>query len=263
MNIFKKVIKSFYYIKEIAIQELIRKYSGTFLGIFWSIVLPLARFSVYYFAVSVGLRRAQVMDGIEYIPWLLIGVAFWYAISEGVTSSARAYIRNKTWIISSTIKNVYFIYGSVAHVFLGNFLLFLVVIFGILPLYNISASLINLFAVYYYLAAIVLVLGIAHIIAPIVTIFRDLNYVVNVGMTFMFWLTPILYSHTTLDNMMWVAKVNPFYYCIHGMRTILLKHEMPNILTLDTAYFWGITTVIWVIAYVVYKVTKPIIPDII
>ena len=59
-----------------------KKYSNSYLGLFWSFIQPLINIGVFWFVFSVGFRAADIEKGIPYILWLVCGFIPWYYFSD-------------------------------------------------------------------------------------------------------------------------------------------------------------------------------------
>ena len=71
-----------------------------------------------------------------------------------------------------------------------------------------------------WLVALLLTLGIAYAVAALAVYVPDLAQAVPVGVTILFWLTPILYPASLVENhgALWMRNIimdyNPFYYLV-------------------------------------------------
>ena len=75
-----------------------------------------------------------------------------------------------------------------------------------------------------WLISVMLTLGIAYAVSAVAVYVRDLAQIVPVAVTIIFWLTPILYPATLVEDQgaLWVRNIimnyNPFYYLVEMSR---------------------------------------------
>ena len=77
-------------ILKLARVDLIKTYRGSALGWAWSIIKPSVTIFVYWFAFSIGLRAAKVIDDYPFFIWLIVGIIPWFYMSEMITQGTEA-----------------------------------------------------------------------------------------------------------------------------------------------------------------------------
>ena len=68
---------------------LTKRYSGSALGVTWSVVKPVIFVFAYWFAVAIGIRGSTAMGSVPYILWLIPGIMPWFYISDALTDRRR------------------------------------------------------------------------------------------------------------------------------------------------------------------------------
>ena len=225
-------------LKEMAIKDLKKQYSGTLLGAAWPVVKNLIFIFAYWFTITIGLKSGKDV-GAPYMVWLSAGLVPWFFIRDTMVPAAKA-IRSNRYLVTKVIfpKSIISTF-KVLSGFMSSFL-FLGIVLLICLMYGIFPTLYWVQLLYYAMAALALMVAISLITSTLVVVSRDLEFLLNSVMVLIFWLTPILW---TIDNVSstiaWVIKLNPFFYLIEGFRASILSQtwfwERPVL----TLYYWG------------------------
>ena len=81
------------------------------------------------------------------------------------------------------------------------------------------------------LVQLILILGVAGIAAALVPLLPDLRYVVNYGLTMMFFMSGIFFSLSDMSpEAQQVLMLNPMLLVIDGYRAVLLHSTAPSML---------------------------------
>lgn len=251
-------------IHTLSLQEIKREYAGTLLGSIWGLVNPLMRIAVYWFVFNVGARAGNDVDGAPYIGWLSIGMIAWFLLNDGFRLSSKSF-RSKRSIIKNTpfpiaiLPAVQIMYSFYTH------LILLVVILIITAVSMQTASVYWLQVLYYDFAAIMLLLGLGSVMAPLVAVSKDFGRFLDTVLVFLFWMTPIFWSIDNIGKLGALAnviKLNPFHYIVQGYRESIFFQtgfwEHP----VYTLYFWGLVFVLFILGNYIYKRLKPIFLDV-
>jgi lipopolysaccharide transport system permease protein len=175
-------------------KEIKLRYKSSWLGYAWSIANPLA-FAVLYF---IAFRTIMRIDVPHYSLFLITGLFPWQWITNSLGSAPAIFLGN-----SSLIKRVRFPRSVlVASTVLNDGIHFLVsipvillfmLIYGLVPSWSLVIG-IPLLA----LAQGAMVYGLALAIASLNLFFRDLERLTGLMLTFLFFLTPIVYSESMI-----------------------------------------------------------------
>jgi homopolymeric O-antigen transport system permease protein len=170
------------------------KYKGSLLGIFWSLLNPLVLLVVYLVVFGLIFPNGKV---VHYPIYLLAGLSCWIFFSVSLQSSSRSMVDS-----AELIKKVRFprqlVAFSVVATQLVTFALMLAILI-VLSLVFIPAARGTVWLVLplapLYVA---LVAGASLIVACMNAIFRDVEHILAAALLPWFFLTPILWSFSTL-----------------------------------------------------------------
>ncbi len=203
------------------------KYKGSFLGFAWSLARPMLLLLIYYIAIGKFLK-SPVPD---FVVFLFSGLVAWTFFGDVVGGATSAITGN-----SGLIKKVYFPREILPLAVVGSALvqlvLMLVVLFGVVLLSGRDLALVNLL---YLPAAIVpLILfssGIALLMSAANVYLRDTEHLVEVGLLFWFYMTPILYAFGTVQDRLvstgvWLEQLfllNPMSTVVFGFQDAIYQ----------------------------------------
>jgi lipopolysaccharide transport system permease protein len=214
----------------LVMRNLKSRYKDSALGFLWSILTPLFMALIYMFFLRILARGVPLEE-------VLIGVFAWQFTAQCVGNGLTCITDN-----ANLVKKVYFprIILPLATTLsnLVNFLLTLVVQFVLLAaLFAWRHTTIDWHVVYIPLLILghtAFCLALAVFLSCINVYFRDIQHLVNVGMTAWFFLTPAMYSMNLVEQMAlsrqipWLPKIymlNPMAVIINGYRAMILKNN--------------------------------------
>ncbi len=275
MNIVKRLnmFKSFYFflsdlwqnrsvIVQLTKRDFQSRYLGSYLGLPWAFIKPLAVVAVMWFAFTYGLKIGKIDNTVPFAMWLMIGIIPWFYVSENVTGSVKCLVE-----YSFLIKNINFRPGiiplikiltnSLIHLFFILILAAICLAYGYLPT-------IYWFQVFYYmLGGIILTLGLSWCFSSIQLFIRDCGHLLEVAVQIFFWATPIIWSYKMLpEKFYFLMKLNPVFYLIEGYRNTFIYGVWFFEDWALGLYYWSITLIVFVSGAFVFKKLKPHFADV-
>jgi ABC-type polysaccharide/polyol phosphate export permease len=230
-----------------AVRDLDARYVGSFGGILWTVVHPLATVLIYWFVFSVGFK-AHGPAGMPFVLYFVSGLVPWLLFSEVLNSSINAVTANaqlvkKTIFPSEVLPLVHLTSASFTHLVLLAVLCFLAWYYGYGP------TLSTIYTVYYYGA-----LGCFH---------RDLGQGMSVVLSLWFWLTPIVWSAEVIPaQYRSILEYNPIYYIVEGYRASLMTDQVVWVNWRGGLRFWAVTGPIFLMGAYVFRRLKPDFADV-
>ena len=239
------------------------KYAGSYLGIVWAFIQPIATILVYWFVFSVGLKAGTVSD-YPFVLYLVSGIVPWFFFQDALNGGTNAlieynYLVKKVVFKISILPIVKIISALFVHVFFVVFALILCACYGYTP------SLYTLQIIYYSICTFLLVLGLVYATSAIVIFFRDLTQIISIFLQVGVWLTPIMWDINMLSSHPWLIKLfklNPMYYVVTGYRDSMLGHVGIWNHASWTIYFWVVTILLFGLGSVIFKRLKPHFADV-
>jgi ABC-2 type transport system permease protein len=222
-------------------QDIKQRYRRSTLGPFWitlSLGITIAMMGILY-------AKLFHQDVRTYLPYLTTGMVIWGLISGIINESVSVFIQAE-----GIIKQIPLPFG--VHVlrmiwrntiiFLHNMVVVLVVLllFRINPGWHILLFPFAMGLVFLNAFWVSLLLGILG------TRYRDIVQMVSNVVQILFFLTPVMWTASTIQNKRWILEVNPLYHILAIIRNTLTGGDLP---AASWGVVMGITLVGWYLAF--------------
>ena len=223
------------------------KYAGSYLGIIWAFIQPVVTVLVYWFVFS-KLRSGMIRE-VPFILWLIAGLVPWFYFSDCLNTGCNSlieysYLVKKVVFRIEVLPIVKIISALFVHMFFIIVLLVLYIAMGHMP----GITVIQI--VYYSFCTFMLTLGFSYFTCSVAVFFRDLTQMVNICLQVGVWMTPIMWNFNDFHlsrPLQMIFKLNPMYYIVEGYRGSLIEGSWFFERPVLTAYFWGLTLLLWLL----------------
>lgn len=248
-------------ILSMAKREVAAQYVGSFLGFLWTFINPAVMIFVFWFVFSVGFK-SQPMNNVPFVVWLTAGMAAWFIIADIITGSvnvvvAYAPLVKKTLFKPQILPVVKIVSCLVTH------LVFLLVLVVLIVFEEMPLSIYFLQFFYYLICLCVLSLGISWAVSALNVFIRDISKVVALVIQIGFWATPVFWDINIMSpKIQTVLKLNPAFYVVQGYRESFIYFTPFWHHPCLTAYFWGVTLIIFVTGALIFQKLKPQFADV-
>lgn len=216
-------------------RELKSKYKGSVVGWAWSLINPLVTLGTYtlVFGVFLGATPPEMGNGMKvFALYLFTGLVLWNFINQVVQGSMIALTSN-----GPLLRKIYFpafapVAGNIVSLALQSaielgLLLFVYAVLGNLAWTALWLPVVLLFVVAFSVGA-------GFYLAALNAHYRDVSYLVQVGLNLLFYATPIIYPATLVEQYYdahpWARlyELNPVTQFVELMREILYTTESPS-----------------------------------
>lgn len=209
----------------IARQDVLNRYAGSYAGAAWAIGVPLiyAVINTVVFSTLMSNRMGQHYGNIPFVLFYFVPFSLWIFFSEMVGRST-GIVGEYRYLVSK----IAFPFWILPLVPLASALLsqsiVLALIFALLQYNQIPIGSMAPAYLLVWLACLLLALGLAYAVAALSVYIPDLAQIVPVCLNIIFWLTPILYPATLVQEQgpPWLQAIvlewNPFYYLVEAAR---------------------------------------------
>ena len=192
------VFRRRYVLRLLVRKEIQARYSGSFLGLFWSYVQPGVRFAMYFFVMGIilHLHKTVPVFGVH----MFAGMVFVHYFTETFGSGTRSIVRNKTILKKMAMPREMFPVASMLvsafHVIPGMVILTTACVFiGWTPdPAGVAAGLLGFAIVAAYGTALALLFSAANVY------FRDFSNIVQTLTTFVTFSVPMIYPYAIVDD---------------------------------------------------------------
>jgi ABC-type polysaccharide/polyol phosphate export permease len=216
-------------------RDLTVRYSGSVLGVIWSLVSPLMMTVVYTLVFAFLLP-----SGIEKFPvFVLVGILPWLYFTNATLGAGSSITGN-----GSLITRVYFprdiLPLSVVLANLINFIIALSAVVGLVVIYGVPIT-----PAWWWLPVMIvfqtgLCLGCGLLLGVTNVYFRDAQQIVEIILQAGFFLTPIVYPLEYVQDPFWrtvMTTVNPMAAVVQGYREIIYAGRAPEPMLLGVLTF--------------------------
>ncbi|MCZ2838590.1 ABC transporter permease [Modestobacter sp. VKM Ac-2985] len=203
-------------------RELKARYKDSALGFLWSLLRPIAILLVYYVAIGKFLGAERSIP--SFAIYVFAGLTAWQLFTDVVAGGTGCIVGN-----AGLIKKVYLprevfplsVLGSGLFTFSTQFA---ILVLGVVVASEIPTGSRLLFVPLSLLVIVVYATALALVLSAVNVYLRDVQYLVEIGLTVLFWSTPVVYSWALVQNIVaggWLQQLylaNPMAVAIMGMQ---------------------------------------------
>ena len=226
-------------IRNLVLKDLKLKYRGSVLGFLWSLVNPLAMVGVYTLAFKYILGVRQ--PGFPF--FILLGVMAWTFFANSAMLATGALIEGGSLVKAVRFPRAILPLATV----LFSLIQYVLTIVTLLPLmfllYKVPpAGPLVLFPVFLALQ-LAFTVGVSLMLAAATTFFRDVRHFVEIGLSMLFWTTPIVYPLTQAPDWLRPALLmSPMSPFIVAYQQIFYDGQWPGPWVWVAAAGYGLVT---------------------
>lgn len=217
-------------VAQLSRREIVGRYRGSYLGIFWALLTPLmtlAVFSLVFGAMSAH-PGGRVLD---YPIRLFIGIIAFGVFSEVADRASLLVSSNPNFVKKAVfpleLLGVSAVAGAVVHSLMTLVIELAVILIaqGHIPATALLLPLV-------YIPLVLITLGVCWLLAGLGVFFRDLGNAVGPLVQLLFFLSPIIYSMKRFEEYPLTSKLlwmlNPFVTLVETARGLLIEGVMPD-----------------------------------
>jgi ABC-2 type transport system permease protein len=203
-------------------RELKARYKDSSLGFFWSLLRPLSTLLVYYVAIGKFLGAQRSIP--DFAIYIFTGLTVWQLFSEILSSSTGSIVGNAGLVRKVYLPREVFPLSTVGSA-LFNFGTQMVILFAAVLVVGRVPTGSRLWYLPLSLAVVLVfatAIGIA--LAAINVYLRDVQYLVEISLTVLFWASPVVYSWRLVQHAIggtWMENTyldNPVTLAVLGMQ---------------------------------------------
>ncbi|AYN00498.1 ABC transporter permease [Chryseobacterium sp. 3008163] len=241
---------------QMAKRDLQSQYRQSFLGFFWAFMPIITNSLVWIFLSSSGTVNVNADQSIPYIAFVVIGTTLWSIFNETLfipitsVNGARSLLSKinfpKEALIMSGIYKMIF-----------NLILKLILIAGILVIYGINPGIGILYFPIILAVIIVFSLSLGLLFTPIGLIYTDINKIVSTAVSFMMYITPVVYAIPKQGIFRKLFELNPLTFLFNDARSSLTNMQLENITF--SLVLAGLSFIVMLVGMVIFRKSMPII----
>jgi lipopolysaccharide transport system permease protein len=251
------IYNSHFLAKQLAVRDIKAKYRQSYLGILWAFITPFTTAIVWIFLSSTGTIRLTD-TGVPYAVFAFSGTLLWSIIKDSIstpmssTNSARGILTKinfpkEALVVSGVYK---LLFNTSIKILL---LIVLVFLFGVGFHWSM---LLFPFAVF---AAVFIGVTIGLFITPLGMLYSDISRLLGFGLSFLMYVTPVVYAIPKSGIMKTIMELNPFTPIILTGRDMVVGTS-PQYL----GYYFVVLVCcipLFLLGMVLYRISIPIIVE--
>ena len=231
MRIFKAIIQHRHLLVNIVKRDIKTRYTGSALGIFWSIINPIIMLLVFTFVFSVIFKIKIMQYGQEqgFLEYFLCGFLPWLAFQEGVVKSTTVIVENSNLVKRVKFPSELLIVSTVVSTFLLQLIGFAIFIAVLAITGKIEKGSLFLLLPLVLVLQVFFTTGLAYLFSGIQVFFRDISQIVQFLFSVWFYATPIFYSMSMVpEQFKTIMAINPVTHLIEIYRSLILLGRLPG-----------------------------------
>ena len=232
------------------------RYRSQALGILWSLLNPLVQTAILSFIFShVSAFKSAIPN---YPVYLLIGVVVWQWFATAINTATQSFINNAD-IVKRTVFSRQIVPLATALSYGINFAMEAMLVLALVVIwphaFKLTPALLLVPVVLAILAA--LIVGVVLATSVLNVIYRDVAFLVSTALTLLYWLVPIIYPISFVDDAAMprlyytLYHLNPVAAILVALRGCLMDGRAPSALT--WAGMLGPTLLMLAIGWAVFR----------
>lgn len=195
-------------------------YKQSFVGSFWALILPLISVGTFIILNRSGIFNIGEIN-VPYPIYAILGMAFWQLFSTGLIASANSLVAAGTMITKINFSKKSLVIASLGRSIVSFLIQFILVII-LFVCYGIVPSGAILMIPIIVIPTLLLTLGLGFIFSVINSMVRDIGNILGLVLTFLMFLTPVLYVKPRVGILGSFSNYNPLYYLVSASRDLVL-----------------------------------------
>jgi lipopolysaccharide transport system permease protein len=218
------MIQRFDLLYELVVRDLKLRYKRSVLGVAWSLLNPLLQLIVFAFVFGTVLPLGIP----DYVPFLFTGILVWSWFHASLLTATSTVVDNRDLVKRPGFPAA--VLPAVAVTSHGvHFLLALPILFAFLRLHGSPLTGTVLMLPLVVALQFALTMSLAYLVAALHVTFRDMQYLVGLGLQLLMFLTPVFYDAARVPALeRGPYRMNPMVHLCDAYRAILIHGEFPD-----------------------------------
>jgi lipopolysaccharide transport system permease protein len=243
--------------RQLAERDIKAQYRQSFLGILWVLITPLATAGVWIFLNLSG--TIKVTDtGIPYPIYAFSGTLIWSILTETINAPMRSTQAARGLLSKINFPKEALIISGI-YKLMFNSAVKIVLLFLIIYALGIGFHISQFLFPFIIIATLIVGTAIGLFITPIGLLYNDIGKIISMGLSFMMYITPVVYSIPDSGIMKRIMEINPFTPIIVILRDVLTGNDPQFLLYFAILIFLSVP--VFCLGMVFYRIAIPIITE--
>lgn len=248
----RELSSNWWLIRQLFLRDFLAMYRQTLLGFLWAVLLPLASVGTFIVLNQSGVLSVGDIE-FPYPIYAIFGLAFWQLFATGMMACSNSLVNAGSMIRKINFSKKALVISSMGQCIVP-FIIQLILLAGLFVYYHEVPSVAILLVPAMMIPILLMTLGLGFMFSILNGIARDVGNILSVIITFMMFLTPILYARPTSGLLSTITQFNPLYYLVAGPRDIALSGAFDSLL--GFALSAALSFVVFIVCLVVFHLTE-------
>ena len=240
--------EKWFLLKQLVKRDLTSKYKESVLGIIWSFLNPLLIMIVFTVIFSVLFSR-QIQNYPVYFLTGRVIYTFFVAATNGAMRSIRG---NRSILTKIFVPRYMFAMSSICYEFI-NFLITLVILFGVMIATGQQFHLMMLASIIPLSFVIIMVVGVGLILTVLNTYFSDIGHFYSVFTLVLMYASALFYPMEIVPtNIQAIFTLNPLYIAIYCFRGTMMYNVFPDISSI--LYLAVFSVMVFAVGFLLFRI---------
>ena len=212
------------YIASSVYNDIISKYKQDYLGLIWSIILPIVPMTLYMMLSSI--KAFKESENMPYMFYITTGMTIWLLMSETIVITMKSIKKNKSILLKSNFPFSVVYISSIGELLVNTMIRLVFVIF-ILTYYSISIDVLNIFLTIFFMIPVIVFAFAFGILLSIFDIYiPDTKRVIDMFLRYGLFLSSVIFPFPTDGTLGYINQLNIFNNFVNSVREILYFGEL-------------------------------------
>jgi len=251
-EIFRELRQSKWLIYQLFKRDFFTIYKQSLIGVFWAFIVPIISVGTFIILNRSGVFNFGEIE-VPYPIYAVLGIAFWQLFSTGLIGTSNSLVKAGSMLVKINFSKKSLVIASSAQSLIP-FIVQLVLVGVLFFVYGVSPSIKILFFPILIIPIILFTLGFGLILSLLNSVIRDIGNALSVFLTFLMFLTPVLYAKPKIGMLIQITKFNPLYYLISMSRELILKGTMSE--WKGFLFSVGVAFLVFIVGLIIFHLTE-------
>jgi lipopolysaccharide transport system permease protein len=251
-EIFSELKKNRWLTYQLFKRDFLTMYKQSLIGILWAFIIPVVSVGTFIILNRSGLFSIGDLN-VPYPVYAVLGLSFWQLFSTGLIASSNSLVKAGSMIIKINFSKKSLVIASTGQAIV-SFLIQSAIVCVLFLYYGLTPTKAVLLVPLLIIPMMLFTLGFGFILSLLNGVMRDIGNVLSVLMTFLMFLTPVLYARPEKGILAYFTYFNPLFYLVSVPRDFVLTGT-----TADLAGFVissVISVAVCVVCIVIFHLTE-------
>jgi len=214
------------------VRDFSARYKQSLLGVFWAVLLPVCAVGTFMVLNSSGILEVGSTEA-PYPAWALLNLTVWQVFAAGLTATTGSIVAGGSMVVKINFPKTALVIASLGNVVVETAIrvLMIVVVFA---WYGVSPKATVILAPLVLIPVLALTLGLGLVLSLFNALLRDVIHVVTIGVTFLLFMTPVLYADPGHSLLSRLNSLNPMAIFVRTARDLVLNGTLED----PVRFFW-------------------------